>query len=394
VADALDPNPAAPSAIRPVVISESDLADVQLPDFDCVLLCNVAQLSASDAQRLARYVDGGGGLVIFLGDRVIPASYNAFALSSAATSNSNSERAGASSPPAPAAPESNSQPRKRGPDFLPARIGEVITEPQFGLDPLDYRHSIVAPFRGRERAGLLTTPVTRYYKLDISRSPRAVEVAAATRRGDPFIVAAPLGLGRAIFVATDGSLSSIDPTTGEPWTTWPTWPSFLPIVRELVSYAMSGKNEAWQQLVGTSLTGSLADEAANGSASAGPGERVQIVRPDGRTAPVAWQSDGGNWHWDYSDTDLSGVYTLRGASEERLQQFAVNVDPVESDLARLDPKELPPNVNIRTTAENGATHGTQRLVTQASWSGWLVWLAILMMLIESFLAWKFGRGTA
>jgi hypothetical protein len=392
VADALDPNPAAPSAIRPVVIAESDFADVTLSEFDCVFLCNVAQLAASDAQRLSRYVAGGGGIVILLGDRVIPASYNAFAMASAATSNADTERAGSSS--TPAAPDSATPARTPSPAFLPARIGELITEPQFGLDPLDYRHPIVAPFRGRERAGLLTTPVTRYYHLDTSRSPRGAEVAAATRRGDPFIVAAPLGLGRSVLVATDGSLSSIDPTTGEPWTTWPTWPSFLPIVRELVSYAASGQNQAWQQLVGSSITGTLADEAANVSTSAGPRDRVQIVRPDGRAAPVAWQSVGGTWQWTYNNTDLSGVYTLRGLSQERSKQFAVNVDPVESDLVKLDSKELPPNVLVRATAENGATHGAQRLVTQASWSARLLWLAVALMLVESFLAWQFGRGTA
>ena len=136
-----------------------------------------------------------------------------------------------------------------------------------------------------------------------------------------------------MLVATDGSLSSIDPTTGEPWTTWPTWPSFLPIVRELLSYAASGRNQAWQQLVVTSITGTLADDAANVSASADPRERVQIVRPDGRAVPVAWHSDGGTWHWSYSGTDLSGVYTLRSDSQEQLKQFAVNVDTTESDLA-------------------------------------------------------------
>ena len=79
VADALNPNPAGDSPIRPIVVSEGDLADVELADFDCVFLCNVAQLTASEAERLARYAAGGGGVVFFLGDRVVPESYNASA---------------------------------------------------------------------------------------------------------------------------------------------------------------------------------------------------------------------------------------------------------------------------------------------------------------------------
>ena len=70
--DALNPNPTGDSPIRPIVVSEGDLADVTLADFDCVFLCNVAQLTANEAERLSRYAAGGGGVVIFLGDRVIP----------------------------------------------------------------------------------------------------------------------------------------------------------------------------------------------------------------------------------------------------------------------------------------------------------------------------------
>ncbi len=77
LADALNPNPAGDSPIRPVVVSEGDLAELALTDFDCVFLCNVAQLTASEAERLVRYAEAGGGVVIFLGDRVVPSSYNA-----------------------------------------------------------------------------------------------------------------------------------------------------------------------------------------------------------------------------------------------------------------------------------------------------------------------------
>ncbi len=79
LANALNPNPGGDSPIRPIVITEGDLADAQLADFDCVFLCNVAQLTASEAERLSRYAESGGGVVFFLGDRVVPASYNALA---------------------------------------------------------------------------------------------------------------------------------------------------------------------------------------------------------------------------------------------------------------------------------------------------------------------------
>ena len=361
VADALNPHPQAQSAIRPTIVSDGQLAEVELADFDCIFLCNVAQLVAAEADRLAQYVAAGGGVVFFLGDRVIPSTYNAFA------------------------------PGGQKPSLLPARIGDTVNQPQFGIDPLDYRHPIVAPFRGRERAGLLTTPLTRYFRLDTSQSSPEAQVAAATRSGDPLIVTAPVGRGRVAIVATDGSLSSIDASTGEPWTLWPTWPSFLPIVRELLAYVGGDDRQAWEQMVGTTLHGSL----ANPTLSAAATQPLQITRPDDRTMLAGIQTTAGGLEWSFDDTDVSGIYTLRGSPGANLRQFAVNVDTAESDLARIDARELPPTISVETAMQNATDgSGTSDMVSHAAWSQPLLWTALAIMFLESFIAWRFGRGGA
>jgi hypothetical protein len=362
VANALNPNPAGDSPIRPIIISDGDLADAELADFDCVFLCNVAQLTSSEADRLAHYAESGGGVVFFLGDRVVPASYHAL------TRNSTDKVV-------------------RAP-LLQASIGRIISQPQFGLDALEYRHPIVVPFRGRERAGLLTTPVNRYYRLDVSHSRPGVEVAVATRDGDPFIVTAPLGLGRTVLVATDGSLSSVDPTSGEAWTTWPTWPSFLPLIRELLAYASGGQQARWQQLVGVPLNGTI------GETPSSPVRRseLQIVRPDGRVAPVSIQSTPAGSEWSYTDTDVSGIYTLRGLPQGRTQQFAVNVDTAEGDLAKIDPQQLPHEVKLRSTWLGEASGSVADATTQSEWNTSILWGALALLFVESFMAWQFGRG--
>jgi hypothetical protein len=362
LANALNPNPGGDSPIRPIVIAEGDLADAQLADFDCVFLCNVAQLTTSEAERLARYTESGGGVVIFLGDRVVPASYNALVQSG----NGAGTR----------------------PSLLPATIGPIVAQPQFGLDPLDYRHPIVAPFRGRERAGLLTTPVNRHYRLDVASGRPGVEIAAALPGGDPFIVTAPLGRGRMVLVATDGSLSSVDPTTGEAWTTWPTWPSFLPLVRELLAYASGGQQFRWQQLVGTPLSGSISDPAV----SSGTSGELQMVRPDGLTASVAVRSTPTGSEWNYLDTDISGVYTLRGLPQGRTQQFAVNVDTAEGDLAKIDPQQLPPAIKVRSTWQGETRGDSTEATAQSTWNTNILRGVLALLFVESFMAWQFGRG--
>ncbi len=380
LADALNPNPAGNSPIRPVVISEGDLAEAELTEVDCVFLCNVAQLTASEAARLTHYAEAGGGVVVFLGDRVVPSSYNALTqLPESAIRNPQSE----------IAPELTKQSKS----LLPARIGPIVSQPQFGLDPLEYRHPIVAPFRGRERAGLLTTPVNRYYRLDLSRSRPGTEVAIAMPGGDPFIVTAPVGRGRCVLVATDGSLSSVDRASGEPWTTWPTWPSFLPIVRELLAYASGSQRDSWQQLVGTPLSGSI----GRGEASDPNGSELHIVRPDGRKAPVALRSMPTGWEWNYADTDVSGIYSLRGLPQGglprgRTQSFAVNVDTAEGDLAKIDAGQLPAAIEVRGTWLDEANGPSIKAMSESAWSQSILWVVVALLFAESLMAWQFGRG--
>src|SRR4029453_6219658 len=132
-----------------------------------------------------------------------------------------------------------------------------------------------------------------------------VEVATALPGGDPFIVTSPIGRGRSVFVAPDGSLSSVDPTSDEPWPPWPTWPSYLPIVRELLSYATGGQHDRWQQLVGSPLSGKIA-EAESPCPNTG---KLQMVRPDGRTTVITTEVTANGREWHYADTGINGVYT-------------------------------------------------------------------------------------
>jgi hypothetical protein len=362
LASALNPNPGGDSPIRPVVIAEGDLADTQLADFDCVFLCNVAQLTASEAERLTRYTESGGGIVTFLGDRVLPATYNALL--------------------------QKGDGKAALPSLVPAAIGPIVAQPQFGLDPLDYRHPIVAPFRGRERAGLLTTPVNRHYRLELSSGRPGVEVAAALPGGDPFIVTAPLGCGRTVLIATDASLSSVDRTNGEAWTTWPTWPSYLPLVRELLAYASGGQPTQWQHLVGTPLAGSIRPAAPQPAESG----KLEIMRPDGRPASVALQSTPAGIEWSYADTDVSGIYTLRGLPQNETRQFAVNVDTAEGNLAKIDSASLPPEIKVWTTLQGESRGGSLQASTQSDLFAAILWGVLALLFVESFLAWHFGRG--
>jgi hypothetical protein len=100
--------------------------------------------------------------------------------------------------------------------------------------------------------------------------------------------------------------------------------------------------------------------------------------------------DGGQWSYDA--TDLSGVYTVRGAVGVEPQLFAVNVDTIESDVTKVDPQQLPPEIAIRQTPQAADNLAADELLPRAGWQRALVTAALVLLFVESLLAWYFGRG--
>ena len=330
--------------------SESRLVEGDLSPFDCVFLCNVGRFSQDEAGVLARYVDRGGGLVIFLGDQVQTESYNQLLLDRA---------------------ESR---------ILPARLGAAAATASYRFAEPDYRHPIVSPFRGHETSGLLTTPVWKYIRL--TPGPQA-KVALAFENGDPAAVEEQFGRGRTILVATAASSASIDRTSQPPtpWTALSSWPSFPPLVHEMLQFAAQGQSEGRNLLVGDELTGELS--------AGGLDKPISLGGPDGLSEKLPAIADRAGVRWTFGSTAKSGLYEARAG--DFVQRYAVNVNSRESDLARFDP-ELLPNQLAREpvgAADDQPLSGTR----DSSSYYWALLAGVLgLLLVEPVLAWQFGRG--
>jgi hypothetical protein len=118
----------------------------------------------------------------------------------------------------------------------------------------------------------------------------------------------------------------------------------------------------------------------------------QIVRPDGRTDPLSVGSTPDGWQWTYDKTDVSGIYTLRGAPMDVENQFAVNVHTTESDLTKADAASLPSELLVRDTWMRANRATAAGLSPRSPWNLPLLWTALALLFVESFLAWQFGRG--
>lgn len=343
------------AVVRPEVVPESALVERDLSQYDCIFLADVGQFTASEAQVLDAYLRQGGGLVFFLGDQVQADSYNR---------QLGGEAAG-------------------GVRVLPALLGDVADEAHYQIDPLDYRHPLVSVFRGQERSGLLTTPIYRYVRLRLPEDSQA-KVALGIVDGDPLIVEEPIHRGRSILIATSADTS---------WTPMPMWSSYVPVVQELVSAAVSGQLGQRNTLVGTSLGGGGA--AWSGDAT------VSLTPPSADaqdTPPVRVAVSPGDGAWSYSDTFRSGIYEARfSAPTPKRQLFAVNVDATESDLTQLDASELKTGfwegieLVHQTTWKDLDERPTAEISQRSRLHRWLLYSVFGLLLVETFLARRFGH---
>ena len=117
---------------------------------------------------------------------------------------------------------------------MPARIGTLVKQPQYRLDPLGFRHPILKTFRGQGESALLTTPVFQYYKLEIPKDSAARKVLALGN-GDPLVVEEAIHRGRVVLVATSAEVA---------FSGLPLWPSFVPLDAGNTVLLRGGRSEA------------------------------------------------------------------------------------------------------------------------------------------------------
>lgn len=324
------------SPFVPEVIPLGRLAELPFREYDAIFLCSVDQLSRRESQRLSHYVRQGGSLTLLLGNSKIGSELSS---------------------------------------LLPVSIDSELAVGEFRFDPLDYRHPIVHPFRGRSSAGLLSTTINRYIRITPKSADTAIESALAFDSGDPALVVRNVGQGRVAVLALPAALRFAD-AQARPWSSFPVSPSFLPIVRELSSYLV-GDNWLEQH---NPQVGELAELPPNNSAG-GP---LQLLSPSGESNPLFAPP---NEPLQFI-ADESGVYSLQDGTR-KLPLAAANLDPCESDLRVVSGEVLPAEFS---TIEQMPAAKTNQRWGGTSLVGSVLTLSFILLLLESTLAWWLGRS--
>ncbi|QDU28402.1 hypothetical protein ETAA8_35020 [Anatilimnocola aggregata] len=336
--------------------TESELIEGDLSKYDIVALCNVGRFSQNEGQALRQYVERGGNLLVLLGDQVQPASYN--------------EILAAAKP------------------LLPAKIGELQRGNDLRIDPLQYRHPLVAAFRGHQRSGLLTTPVWTFHQLQPLPGANA---ALALSTGDPVLLERSFGRGRCLLLGIASSPLSLDRTVDppRPWSTLSTWPSFPPLIQEAAAFVAASKDRDRTAEVGQPIEGEFAGtlprpivilRKPNYGATAGSEDRLAVTDEQGRT------------RWVVPGQTRSGKYEIHSPAEGEplLASFVVNPDTRESNLERVALEQLPETLRATAATESTATAG--QFGPPKTWFRELLLGVFGLLLTESIVAWHLGRG--
>jgi hypothetical protein len=353
------------SPVQVDVAIEADLRRRDLADYDAICTVDVRRFAGETIRRLHAYVQAGGGLIVFLGPRVDAEHYN-------------------------------TQLAAGDLRLLPAKLGPLVDEPQYRLNPLQYAHPLLAEFRGREQGGLLNTPVYKYFRLDSAAAPqtqRVLEFLNAAK--DPLLVEETIGAGRTLLLAT-----GIEKT----WTTMPLSPSFLPVVQEMLSFAVGGRASQHGLLVGEVLQGTFKRTTATATVTVDPppseAARGSAASPAAIPPAAEVVPQGEFYRWSLADAPLAGIYTAHISGPPAVvERYAVNGDPRESDLVKL------PSVRLtdRNWSQIRFAYGTDvrdfsdsapQFVAATGGNNWprnLLLCAFAAALVETWWAGRIGR---
>jgi hypothetical protein len=282
---ALDPGFAASASCFRPETATNRFSNRELSRFPIMILANVGRLPKGARGVLASYVSGGGGLLIFPGDKVRPRIYE-----------------------------------KLLAGLLPAKLGEPYGAAEdrkrerdraFTLDP-DLGHPAMRVFAAEDSA-FSDARFWRAFALTPAKNDGA-KVLARFSNTDCALVERRVGKGRVILAAFPADAA---------WTNLPLKSAYLPLMHQLCRYAAGLEEVHGEFLVGAPVVLPFAAENAS------------CVAPSGRELAATLDAESGRV--SFEPAVEPGIYRLvdAGGAEARERLFAVNVDTRESSPERI-----------------------------------------------------------
>ncbi|MBN1418891.1 MAG: BatA domain-containing protein [Planctomycetes bacterium] len=283
-----DPGARSKALIVPTVIPADRVKADDLAGNEVIILANVPKLPEDVRDTLELLVAGGGGLVIFAGDKIDRDWYR------------DKLFRGGSGP-------------------LPAEIGETASaqEGQFFAIP-EARRADEWPFLSdATEVDVREIRIQSVARLDVPEDATGVRVLLRLADGEPLIVEKRFGAGVVLLV-------SVPPDAD--WSNFPAHHVFVVLAHHLVYYASRGRSLARNLAVGEPILVGFQRRP----------DAVTVVPPAGDPAPAEIRLTQGQALAEYAMTERPGVYDVSATpSLPAPVRFAVERSPDEADLAPL-----------------------------------------------------------
>ncbi len=274
----------------PRVVAADDFARTDLEPFDVLVLAGVPSLPPAELDRIVRFVEKGGGLLLTAAEGM---DIEGYSLGLA--------------------------------PLLPGRFTEMQRPKAAAFVEPNLDHPVLAPFLGSALGGLLSTKTSAHLGFELAEGS-AAPVLLRFSGGAPALLRADAGRGRITVL-----LTSVD----RDLTDLPIRPAFVPLLRQIVLDLGDALSEPdpRRTVVGEMRTVAVPTDAAF----------VTVEGPTGARQQFDAAAFEGNT-LSFSATDVPGHYAVFASVGGEVSpfdraSFAVNMDPVESDLGSVPPAE-------------------------------------------------------
>ncbi|MFP4599409.1 MAG: BatA domain-containing protein [Persicimonas sp.] len=300
LARALNPGSRSQSTILPEVVSGERLERQDLGSYDVVILANMSSVSDSEAAKLESFVDGGGGLMLTMGDQVDTSTWN-------------------------------------------RTMGNLLPKPLRGLKRLAERDDPDAPVKitqlgsgNREHpvfrifdmpggAALQSVNVFSYMLLEPAQPAQSREILTY-KDGAPALLERKVGDGRVVLLTT---------TIDREWSDLPVRTVFLPLMRRNMEFLARRATSAGKDrpVVGKPVTMDVSGLVDERAIVRGPDQKRVVLEPNDSTVTITPDRVG---HYEvWADSDESRRDSEKPRNRLDALSFAANVDADESQLEAL-----------------------------------------------------------
>ena len=376
------------------IASDLVFEDTDVKKYDLVVLANLPFLSQVKVKSLEKYVSAGGGLLIFLGDKIDRTIYNELLY-------------------------------RNGNGLLPGELGGILGdrnhEKAVYLEEIDFTHNALEYLKPL-KAQFGKMVIYEFYdiKIDAARQDTRV-IARFNSVSDRSVSDGPASAGENTPALSEklfgrGKVMLVTTSADAEWNLMPGRKLYVMLFDQIVMYLASQPSEFKNLLVGQTLRLLLktSDYAPNFSLAT-PQQGLTTISPFPFQDKTA-DSEPGRFMLAYNRTERHGIYTLNRLTESQTEEgahapleappeqialfsyWAVNLDPAEGNLQRITEEELKqlyPGFQFRKTEELSQTPETSITKPPPS-SIWkfLVYTVLILLVLESILAQRFGTFSA